>query len=154
MRVLAQVYDSYPLAEQIARELEAIGVPARDISMLAKREINENLGRAGRGLLGALGLILIPGLGSAFATGWLEGSAVDGLEAALVSAGIGEDAARRLAHGVRHGGTLVAVHSGLATVDGILERHRAIRCTDRLSREPDAVRYGRRDVASNGGPRP
>ena len=155
MHVLAHVYDSYPLAEQIARELEVIGVPARDISVVARRDINERLTSVGgAGLLGALGLVIIPELGPAVASGWLAASAVHGLESALADAGVGEVAARRHAHAARHGATLVAVHSDLAIVEGIMERHRTIRCTDRLSKEPDAVRYGGREVASNGGPRP
>ena len=90
---------SYDAATQAVRDLEAAGIPHRDISIVANNAENrwsspsgrtaENAGSGaasgasvgaalggGAGLLAGLGLLAIPGLGPVVAAGWLAATAV------------------------------------------------------------------------------
>ena len=83
----------------------------------------------GAGLLAALGLIAIPGIGPVVAAGWLVatvtgagvGAAAGGLLGALTGAGLSEADAETYAEGVRRGGTLVTVKADEATADRVIE---------------------------------
>lgn len=137
MQTFTRVYDSYEQANRAVRNLEKIGVPAADISVVANKRVSEDysdvddaseaasgagIGAAlggGAGLLAGLGLLAIPGLGPVVAVGWLAttavgavaGSAVGGILGALVDAGTSEDDAHVYSETVRRGGTLVTVRT-------------------------------------------
>ena len=155
MQTHSKVYDSYPQAEQVVRELEASGVPSQDISIVANRSVDNRNGDArdestptatgagvgvgaavggGAGLLAGLGLMAIPGLGPVVAAGWLAatalgavaGTATGGLIGALVGSGVSETEAHTYAESIRRGGTLVTVKSDVPNVETIMARHKPI----------------------------
>src|SRR6187551_1826957 len=134
MKTVSRVYDSYAQAREGVRALEAAGVPASDISLVANKhvsaehaDVNEVSDTAkgagiggvlggGAGLLAGLGLLAIPGLGPVVAAGWLAatavgaaaGAATGGIVGALTQAGVSEADAHSYAEGIRRGGTLVS----------------------------------------------
>lgn len=102
-KTITRLFDNYSDGTSAVRELEAIGIPHSDISIVANNVHGEHrgaehdgvndhgdvsrgtstgavLGGAG-GLLAGLGLLAIPGLGPIVAAGWLA--------ATVVGAGIG-----------------------------------------------------------------
>jgi len=160
MRTITRVYDTYAQARQAVTELEAAGIPAADVSLLANKYVSEKYedvdevsptatgagigaivgGTAG--LLAGLGLIAIPGLGPVVAAGWLAatalgaaaGGAAGGLVGALTSTGEPEEHAHVYAEAVRRGGTLVSVRvdeSQAALVEAILDKHDPVDPKDR-----------------------
>jgi hypothetical protein len=155
MAVYTKVYDSYAQAESAVRDLEAAGIPAADISLIANKHVSEQyasvkdvsatstgagLGTAvggGAGFLAGMGLLAIPGLGPVVAAGWLAstlvgaaaGAATGGLIGVLVDAGTSEPDAHVYSEAVRRGGTLLTVRTNAASevqIDGILGRHQPI----------------------------
>jgi hypothetical protein len=95
----------------------------------------------GAGLLAALGMLTIPGIGPVVAAGWLAatvagaaaggavGGATGGIIGSLTEAGVSTDHAHVYAEGIRRGGTLVTVrvdddHDEAA--EGILHEYHAI----------------------------
>ena len=110
MKTVARVYDTYTHASRAVSALEATGVPAAEISLVANKYVSdryenvESVSKAGAGiggvvgggagLLAGLGLLAIPGLGPVVAVGWLAslavgaaaGATAGGLVGALVSA--------------------------------------------------------------------
>nr|WP_294524025.1 general stress protein [uncultured Rhodopila sp.] len=137
-RTIARLYDSYDHAQQVVTELEAAGVPHRDISLVANENTRngsstghtttaETAGGAGAllgtvagggvGLLAGIGALAIPGVGPVVAAGWLVatltgagiGAAAGGLVGALTGAGVNKEEAHVYAEGVRGGGSLVTV---------------------------------------------
>src|SRR5579872_2599153 len=109
-RTVTGLFDSYDAATQAVRDLEAAGIPHRDISIVANNAENrwsspsgrtaENAGSGaasgasvgaalggGAGLLAGLGLLAIPGLGPVVAAGWLAATAV-GAAAGAATGGI------------------------------------------------------------------
>lgn len=97
-KTITRLFDNYSDATAAVRELEALGVPHSDISIVANNIHGEHaghdhdgvndhgdvtrgtstgavLGGAG-GLLAGLGLLAIPGLGPIVAAGWLAATAV------------------------------------------------------------------------------
>jgi hypothetical protein len=135
MKTITKVYDSYGQAREAVAALEASGIPAADISLIANKYVSSQyadvqeasdmtkgagiggaLG-AGTGLLAGLGLLAIPGLGPVVAAGWLAatavgavaGAAAGGLIGALVDAGEDREHAHVYAEAVRRGGTLLSV---------------------------------------------
>jgi len=134
MKTVSRVYDSYAQAREGVRALEAAGIPAADISLIANKHVSAEhadvdtvsdtakgaaiggvLG-GGAGLLAGLGLLAIPGLGPVVAAGWLAATAVGaaagavtgGIVGALVDAGTPEEHAHVYAETIRRGGTLVS----------------------------------------------
>lgn len=134
MKTISRVYDSYAQARDGVRALEAAGIPASDISLVANKHVSAEhadvdevsdtakgagiggvLG-GGAGLLAGLGLLAIPGLGPVVAAGWLAATAVGaaagavtgGIVGALVDAGTPEEHAHVYSESVRRGGTLVS----------------------------------------------
>ncbi|WP_419826679.1 hypothetical protein [Sphingomonas sp.] len=136
-QTLTGLFDRYDDARRAVQDLEAAGVPHRDVSIVASNGRGEHaaatdpagdagagagigaaIGGAG-GLLAGLGLLAIPGLGPVVAAGWLAatavgvvggaaiGGAAGGLVGALTDAGVPADDAHVYAEGVRRGGTLV-----------------------------------------------
>ena len=98
-RTVTGLFDSFDAATQAVRDLEAAGIPHRDISIVANNAENQwssptghgaekpgsgaaagaSMGAAlggGAGLLAGLGLLAIPGLGPVVAAGWLAATAV------------------------------------------------------------------------------
>ena len=137
MTVTTRVYDSYAEAEQVVTNLEKLGVPSADISMIANKHVSNanpnvedvseagpgaGLGAAvggGAGLLAGLGLMAIPGIGPVVAAGWLAstalgaaaGAATGGLIGAMINSGVPEEHAHVYSETVRRGGTLVTVRT-------------------------------------------
>lgn len=104
------LFDRFPDAEQAVRDLEAAGVPHRDISLVGKNQgddpaavdtASEAAADAGKGagagavvgaaggLLAGLGLLAIPGLGPVVAAGWLASTALGALAGGAVGAAAG-----------------------------------------------------------------
>jgi hypothetical protein len=136
MRTVTGLFDDYTDASSAVSELEAVGVPSSDISIVSnnadKRHGDSNaaegagtgagigavVGGAG-GLLTGLGLMAIPGVGPVVAAGWLAataagaaagavaGGAAGGIIGGLTNSGVPERDAHFYAEGVRRGGTLV-----------------------------------------------
>ncbi|WP_380876374.1 hypothetical protein ACFB49_08400 [Sphingomonas sp. DBB INV C78] len=158
-KTLTKLYDNYSDAAGAVGELERIGVPRDDISIVAHQsghsEAAEDAGKgAGAGaviggvggLLAGLGVLAIPGLGPVVAAGWLAatavgagggaivGGAIGGVVGAMQKEGVSEDDAHVYAEGVRRGGTLVSakVSNDLAPqAEAILDRYRAVDPTER-----------------------
>ena len=154
MKTFSRVYDSYGQAQRVVADLEAAGISASNISMLANKHVSEKytdvddvstatsgagIGAAvggGAGLLAGLGMIAIPGIGPVVAAGWLAatalgavaGSATGGLIGVLVGAGEPEGNAHVYSEAVRRGGTLVTVQTdeNSDAVLAILDRHKPI----------------------------
>jgi hypothetical protein len=107
-KILTGLFDDYEDAQRAVSDLEAAGVPAKDISVVANNshgrhsdtpahrdnDVAEDAGKGAGigaaiggvgGLLAGLGLIAIPGLGPVVAAGWL----VSTLAAAAGGAAIG-----------------------------------------------------------------
>jgi hypothetical protein len=93
-RTIARLYDSYQDAAQAVHDLQAVGIPHEDISLIANNadnrtqpekvhegnesgsgaEIGAGLGAlagGGVGVLTGLGMLAIPGVGPVVAAGWL-----------------------------------------------------------------------------------
>jgi hypothetical protein len=146
MKTVTGLFDYYNDAEAAVSNLEAAGIPSRDISLVSNNSdgryndesnaaegagtgagIGAAVGGAG-GLLTGLGLLAIPGVGPVVAAGWLAataagavagavvGGATGGLIGALTESGVSEADAHVYAEGVRRGGTLVT-----ARVDEVRE---------------------------------
>jgi hypothetical protein len=155
MQTVSRVYDTYSQAQNAVTAVEAAGVPAAEVSLVANKYVSENyadvddvskagagagIGGAlggGAGLLAGLGLLAIPGLGPVVAAGWLAalavgaaaGAAAGGLVGALVSAGTSDDDAHVYSESVRRGGTLVSARvadSEASRVQAILDRYTPI----------------------------
>src|SRR6187551_1929368 len=155
MKTVSRVYDSYAQAREGVRALEAAGVPASDISLVANKhvsaehaDVNEVSDTAkgagiggvlggGAGLLAGLGLLAIPGLGPVVAAGWLAATAVGaaagavtgGIVGALVDAGVDREHAAVYSESVRRGGTMVTVRArdeDAGRIAALLESHKPI----------------------------
>ena len=134
MRTVSGLFDNRDDARNAVAQLEAVGVPSSDISLIANNVDNRysdsdtsaaegagagaSLGAAGGGAVGlltGLGLMAIPGVGPVVAAGWLAstaagavaGGAVGGMIGAITNSGISESDAHVYAEGVRRGGSVV-----------------------------------------------
>ena len=162
MKTVSRVYDSYAQAREGVRALEAAGIPASDISLVANKHVSAEhadvndisdaakgagiggvLG-GGAGLLAGLGLLAIPGLGPVVAAGWLAATAVGaaagavtgGIVGALVDAGTPEEHAHVYSESIRRGGTLVTVRTddaNAARVEAILTRYKPLDPATRMT---------------------
>jgi hypothetical protein len=154
MQMFTKVYATYPQALRAVSDLEAAGLPSKDISVLANESVRDEysvsegtsatatgagLGAVvggGAGALAGLGMLAIPGLGPVVAAGWLAsaavvavaGTAAGGIIGALVDVGTPEHDAHVYSEAVRRGGTLVTVRTSHITdqVESILNRHQPI----------------------------
>lgn len=117
-QIITRLFDSFEQAEHAVIELERVGVPHGDISLVshssdrkhANAKVREPLDHtageaaerdagvgaalggvigAGGGALAGLGLLAIPGLGPVVAAGWLASAAVGALVGGAVVAGAG-----------------------------------------------------------------
>lgn len=162
MKTINRVYDSYAQAREAVKALEAGGVAANDISLIANKHVSREhadvtevsdaakgagigavLG-GGAGLLAGLGMLAIPGLGPVVAAGWLAstaavgaaGALAGGIVGALVDAGESREHAHVYSEVVRRGGTLVSVRvpdSEVSRVHAIMEAYRPIDPTARAA---------------------
>jgi hypothetical protein len=156
--------------------LEAAGFTTSEIGMVSRYRDDETLadttsgaatGAAagavvggGAGLLAALGVIAIPGIGPLVAAGILAttvvgaagGGAVGGLLGALTDYGVGEEDAHLYSEAVRRGGTLVTVRTDddrASKAEAILDANRPVNTRERR----DAYResgWSKYDPASKG----
>ncbi|AZO60904.1 MAG: hypothetical protein E5X23_06635 [Mesorhizobium sp.] len=108
MRTVTGLFDNYDDASDAVGELEAIGVPHSDISIVANNStgwyqddrsnaaedaaggagVGALIGGAG-GLLTGLGIMAIPGVGPVVAAGWLAATAAGALGGAVVGGAAG-----------------------------------------------------------------
>ena len=135
MKTITRVYDTYPQAQRVVSDLEASGITADHISIIANKHVSKEYSDAeqssgaatgaglgavvggGAGLLAGLGLLAIPGLGPVVAAGWLAvtalgaagGAAAGGIIGLLVDTGVSEDDAHVYSEAIRRGGTMVTV---------------------------------------------
>ncbi len=154
MKTYTRAYDNYDQAQRAVGDLEKIGIPGSDISLVANKYVSEDYADVddvsaasygagigatlggGAGLLAGLGLMAIPGLGPVVAVGWLAstlvgaaaGSVTGGIIGALVDGGTSEGDAHVYSEAVRRGGTLVTVRTELQSdkIDAVLDGYRPI----------------------------
>lgn len=142
MKTVSRVYDTHAHARQAVAALEAAGVAAKNISLVANKCVSadyddvDGVGEkfpdaatgagfggalgGGAGLLAGLGILSIPGLGPVVAAGWLAsiaigaaaGAAAGGIVGALVDAGLSQEHADVYSEAVRRGSTLVSARVG------------------------------------------
>ncbi len=149
-RTVSKLYDSYSQAQRAVEALEQAGFSSSEVSLISRYRDDNTLADeasgtttgatagavvgGGTGLLAALGVIAIPGIGPLVAAGVLAttlvgaagGSVVGGLIGALTDYGVSEDDAHVYSEAVRRGSSLVTVRTDddrLATADAILNAH-------------------------------
>ena len=161
-RVVSRIFDSYAQARSAVAALEEAGFTTAEISLVSRYRDDDTLldeaadrtsattaGAAagailggGTGLLAALGIIAIPGIGPLVAAGVLAttltgaagGSLVGGLVGALTGYGISEEDAHVYSEGLRRGGSLVSVTTGdqkASRADAILAAHSPVNVDER-----------------------
>lgn len=167
-RTVSRLFDSYSQAQAAVEALEQAGFTSSEISLVSRYRDDNTLvdgdevsGTAtgatagalvggGGGLLAALGLIAIPGIGPLVAAGVLAttlvgaagGSVVGGLIGALTNAGVSEEDAHVYSEGVRRGSSLVTVTTDDARAskaESILNSHKPV---DVRQRREDYVAGG------------
>lgn len=127
MRIITivRLYDRESDAVAAVTELRGAGVPEHDISLVIR---GDRVGAAAKGaeigalvgglagLITGLGLVAIPGIGPAIATGWLyatitgaaTGAFAGGAIGVLSEAGVSGEEAHEIAEALRRGASLVA----------------------------------------------
>ena len=175
-RAFSRLYDTYGDAQRAVNALEAAGFTTSEIGMVSRYRDDETLadttsgaatGAAagavvggGAGLLAALGVIAIPGIGPLVAAGILAttvvgaagGGAVGGLLGALTDYGVSEEDAHLYSEAVRRGSTLVTVRTDddrASKAEAILDANRPVNTRERR----DAYResgWSKYDPASKG----
>ena len=166
-RTVSRLFDSYSQAQAAVQALEQAGFTSSEVSLVSRYRDDNTLADTdmsntatgatagaviggGGGLLAALGLIAIPGIGPLVAAGVLAttlvgaagGSAVGGLIGALTDSGVSEEDAHVYSEGVRRGSSLVTVKTDDARVskaDAILNTHKPV---DLSQRREDYVASG------------
>ena len=114
MKIVTRLFDNYADAQQAVQELEAVGVPRSNISIVASNaegvhdhhgledgaadEASHSAGKGasvggalggGAGLLAGLGLLAVPGLGPVVAAGWLVTTVVGAVAGAAAGGATG-----------------------------------------------------------------
>ena len=153
-RVISYMFDDFQSARNAVTALQEAGFTSSDVSLVAsnadKRYANDKTSSgaatgaevggavgAGAGILTALGVLAIPGLGPLVAAGVLAttltttaaGAVAGGLIGSLTDYGISETDAQLYAEGIRRGGTLVTVRAAddrVAKAEAILKRYQPI----------------------------
>ncbi|AOO81575.1 hypothetical protein [Bosea vaviloviae] len=130
-RTITRSYDDIADAETAVSRLEAAGVQSEDISIIGYRpeQVEEDAKHGGEvggvvgggaGLLGSLAALPIPGVGPAFAAGWIlssmavgatAGVAAGNLIGAMSSTGLDDNEAHYFAETIRRGGVVVSVRT-------------------------------------------
>ncbi|MBI3197274.1 MAG: hypothetical protein HYZ40_07150 [Rhodospirillales bacterium] len=168
MKTVSRAYDTHAHAREAIAALEADGVSAKDISLVANKCVSAEyddvekypdaatgvgFGGAlggGAGLLASLGILTIPGLGPVLAAGWLvsvavgaaAGAAAGGIVGALIDAGLSQEHADVYCEAVRRGCTLVSARvadAESAKAQALLDRYTPI---DPVKRASDYRREG------------
>lgn len=138
------LFDSHADATSAVRQLQSLGVPRDEISVVgSNRDVSDGDAAVGAGagagigaafgglggLLTGLGIVAIPGVGPVVAAGWLVataagaaagavvGGAAGGIVGALTDSGVPEREAQVYAEGVRRGGVLVSARVNDTDVD-------------------------------------
>ncbi len=110
-RTIARLYDSHAAAVRVVNDLEAAGVPSKDISVVSRNQDDrrdtttvrhgdaaDDAGKGagvgaivggGAGLLAGIGALAIPGLGPVVAAGWLVSTLVGAAAGAAAGAATG-----------------------------------------------------------------
>ena len=149
-RTVSKLYDSYSQAQRAVEALEQADFSSSEVSLISRYRDDNTLADdasgtttgatagavvgGGAGLLAALGVIAIPGIGPLVAAGVLAttlvgaagGSVVGGLIGALTDFGVSEDDAHVYSEAVRRGSSLVTVRTDddrSAKADAILNTH-------------------------------
>ena len=149
-RTVSKLYDSYSQAQRAVEALEQAGFSSSEVSLISRYRDDNTLADdasgtttgatagavvgGGTGLLAALGVIAIPGIGPLVAAGVLAttlvgaagGSVVGGLIGALTDYGVSEEDAHVYSEAVRRGSSLVTVRTDddrSAKADAILNAH-------------------------------
>jgi uncharacterized membrane protein len=153
-RVISYMFDDYQSARNAVTALQEAGFTSSDVSLVAsnadKRYANDKTSSgaatgaevggavgAGAGILTALGVLAIPGLGPLVAAGVLAttltttavGAVAGGLIGSLTDYGISEADAHIYAEGIRRGGTLVTVRTAddrVAKAEAILKQFKPV----------------------------
>jgi hypothetical protein len=132
---VTHLYDDYGKAQEAVRALESLGFSNDEVSLASRVRDNGEVvddasgaatgasvgavAGAGTGLLTAMGVMAIPGLGPLVAAGVLAttlagaatGAAAGGILGALTDYGVSEEDAHVYSEGIRRGGTLVTVRA-------------------------------------------
>jgi hypothetical protein len=153
-RIISSLFDDYQCARDAIAALHEAGFTSSDVSIVASNADNrfteekESSGAAkgasvggavgaGAGILTAIGVLAIPGLGPLVAAGVLAttltttavGAAAGGLIGTLTDYGVSEADAHVYAEGIRRGGTLVTVRTTddrIATAESILRNYKPV----------------------------
>jgi len=129
---VSRLYRDYPAAQEAVKLLEAAGIDADDISVIANNSekwfspdfvtaaakgaaVGAGFGGFG-GVLAGLGLLAVPGLGPVVAAGWLAAAAAGaasvgaagGIIGLLAEAGVATNDAEVYAESLRRGGSFVS----------------------------------------------
>jgi hypothetical protein len=172
---IVRLYDHHDEAANGVQELRKAGIPERDISIITRDDRvsaaakGAEIGAAAGGLIGlltGLGLVAVPGIGPAVATGWLAaalagaaaGGWVGGAVGVLSEAGVSGEEAHHIAECLRRGATLVATRvpeSERRRYEAILDRGAidlklriaAYRQSGWTSFDPNAAPYAPEDIA-------
>jgi hypothetical protein len=132
---VTHLYDDYGKAQEAVRALESLGFTNDEVSLASRVRDNGEVvddasgaatgasvgavAGAGTGLLTAMGVMAIPGLGPLVAAGVLAttlagaatGAAAGGILGALTDYGVSGEDAHVYSEGIRRGGTLVTVRT-------------------------------------------
>ena len=175
-RTISRLYDSYGQAQRAVEALEQAGFSSSEVSLISRYRDDNTLaddasGTAtgatagavvggGTGLLAALGVIAIPGIGPLVAAGVLAttlvgaagGSVIGGLIGALTDYGVSEEDAHVYSEAVRRGSSLVTVRTDddrAAKADAILNAHTPVDVAQRRQAYTKAG-WSKYDPASKG----
>jgi hypothetical protein len=177
-QTLTGLFDSYDDARRAVQDLEAAGVPHRDISLVANNARGDHVVMDGRqttsaagadagkgaglgatlggvgGLLAGLGVLAVPGLGPVVAAGWLAAAAAGAIGGAVIGG-----AAGGLVGALTHAG--VSEEDANVYAEGVRRGGTLVtaKVTDELAPTARAVLSdqstvnlaGRRDLYRNGG---
>jgi uncharacterized membrane protein len=160
-RTISRLFDTHSKARAAVEALESAGFTPAEVSLVSSYQDDDTLANdatsgagagaaagavigGGTGLLAALGMIAIPGIGPLVAAGVLAttlagvatGGVVGGLIGALTSAGVSEEDAHVYAEGVRRGDSLVTVQTDetrATRAESILDSFHPVSTRDRRS---------------------
>jgi hypothetical protein len=175
-RTVSRLYDTYGDAQRAVNALEAAGFTSSEIGLVSRYRDDETLAETssgaasgaaagavlggGTGLLAALGVIAIPGIGPLVAAGVLAttlvgaagGGAVGGLLGSLTDYGVNEEDAHLYSEAVRRGGSLVTVRADddrAVKAEAILDANRPVNTRERREAYI-ATGWSKYDPASKG----
>ena len=165
-RTVTHLFDDHAQAQRAVSALEAAGFSSSEVSLVSRYRNDGTLAddasstatgatvgglaAGGTGLLAALGMIAIPGIGPLVAAGVLAttltaaaaGTVVGGIIGALIDYGVDENDAHVYSEAVRRGGSLVSVRA---------EEARAAQAEKILNAQGPVDIGGRRDYYTKAG---